>query len=71
MRSRRARSPRRWSRAGCAVLEVTLRTPAALDAIRAMNQVPGAIVGAGTVINPAQLDEALAAGARVHRLARA
>jgi len=48
---------------GLKVLEVTLRTPAALDAIREMKQVPGAIVGAGTVTNPAELDEALAAGA--------
>ncbi len=48
---------------GLRVLEVTLRTPAALDAIRAMKEVPGAIVGAGTVLNPRQLDEALKAGA--------
>lgn len=48
---------------GLPVLEVTLRTPAALDAIRAMKQVAGAIVGAGTVLNPADLDAALAAGA--------
>lgn len=47
---------------GLRVLEVTLRTPAALDAIRAMKQVEGAIVGAGTVTNPAQLDDALNAG---------
>ena len=47
---------------GLPVLEVTLRTPVALDAIAAMKQVPGAIVGAGTVTNPAQLDEAVAAG---------
>jgi 2-dehydro-3-deoxyphosphogluconate aldolase / (4S)-4-hydroxy-2-oxoglutarate aldolase len=47
---------------GLRVLEVTLRTPAALDAIRAMKQVPGAIVGAGTVTNPQQLDDAIAAG---------
>ena len=47
---------------GLKVLEVTLRTPAALDAIRAMKQVPGAVVGAGTVLDPAQLDQALAAG---------
>lgn len=45
------------------VLEVTLRTAAALPAIRAMRQVPGAIVGAGTVLNPGQLDAALEAGA--------
>src|SRR5690606_13781078 len=48
---------------GLTVLEVTLRTPAALDAIRQMKQVPGAIVGAGTVTNERQLDEALEAGA--------
>ena len=48
---------------GLKVLEVTLRTPAALDAIREMKQVPGAVVGAGTVTNSAELDEALAAGA--------
>lgn len=47
---------------GLTVLEVTLRTPAALDAIRAMKQVPGAIVGAGTVTNEKQLDDAIAAG---------
>ncbi len=48
---------------GLNVLEVTLRTPAALDAIREMKQVPGAVVGAGTVTNPVELDNALAAGA--------
>ena len=47
---------------GLRVLEVTLRTPAALDAIRAMKEVEGAIVGAGTVTNPKELDAALAAG---------
>ncbi|WP_120716442.1 bifunctional 4-hydroxy-2-oxoglutarate aldolase/2-dehydro-3-deoxy-phosphogluconate aldolase [Tsuneonella amylolytica] len=47
---------------GLRVLEVTLRTPAALEAIRAMKSVEGAIVGAGTVTNPDQLDEALDAG---------
>ena len=41
---------------GLDVLEITLRTPAALDAIRAiMAEVEGAIVGAGTVRNPGQL----------------
>ena len=49
---------------GLRVLEVTLRTPAALEAIRAMRQVPGAIVGAGTVTNPAQLAQALDAGSQ-------
>ena len=48
---------------GLPVLEVTLRTPAALDASRAMKQVPGAVVGAGTVLDPAQLACALDAGA--------
>lgn len=47
---------------GLRVLEVTLRTPAALDAIRAMKTVDGAIVGAGTVTNPAELEDALEAG---------
>lgn len=48
---------------GLPALEVTLRTPCALDVIRAMKQVPGAVVGAGTVLGPADLDRALAAGA--------
>lgn len=47
---------------GLPVLEVTLRTPAALAAITAMKQVAGAIVGAGTVTNPVELDAALEAG---------
>lgn len=47
---------------GLPVLEVTLRTPCALDVIRAMRDVPGAIVGAGTVLGPDDLDKALAAG---------
>lgn len=48
---------------GLPALEVTLRTPAALEAVAAMKQVPGAMVGAGTVTNPAELDQALNAGA--------
>ncbi|WP_353205199.1 bifunctional 4-hydroxy-2-oxoglutarate aldolase/2-dehydro-3-deoxy-phosphogluconate aldolase [Sphingomonas sp.] len=48
---------------GLKVLEVTLRTPAALDAIRGMKKVPGAIVGAGTVVNPEQFAAAMDAGA--------
>ncbi|MAM37829.1 MAG: 2-dehydro-3-deoxyphosphogluconate aldolase [Erythrobacter sp.] len=47
---------------GLRVLEVTLRTPAALDAIRAMKQVDGAIVGAGTVTNQQELADAIDAG---------
>ena len=45
------------------VLEVTLRTPLALKAIREMSQVTGAIVGAGTVLDAHQLSEAADAGA--------
>ena len=48
---------------GLPVLEVTLRTPAALDALAAMKRVPGAIVGAGTVLDERQLDAAILAGA--------
>jgi 2-dehydro-3-deoxyphosphogluconate aldolase/(4S)-4-hydroxy-2-oxoglutarate aldolase len=50
--------------AGLPAIEVTLRTPSALAAIAAMATVPGAVVGAGTVIRTVQLDEVLAAGAR-------
>jgi 2-dehydro-3-deoxyphosphogluconate aldolase/(4S)-4-hydroxy-2-oxoglutarate aldolase len=48
--------------AGLPVLEVTLRTPAALGAIRQMAKVSGAIVGAGTVLNEQQLGDAIEAG---------
>ncbi|MBW6525388.1 bifunctional 4-hydroxy-2-oxoglutarate aldolase/2-dehydro-3-deoxy-phosphogluconate aldolase [Sphingomonas sp. RHCKR7] len=48
---------------GLKVLEVTLRTPAALDAIRAMKEVPGAIVGAGTVVTAEQVAQVRDAGA--------
>ncbi|MEQ1496160.1 MAG: bifunctional 4-hydroxy-2-oxoglutarate aldolase/2-dehydro-3-deoxy-phosphogluconate aldolase [Novosphingobium sp.] len=47
---------------GLPVLEVTLRTASALEVIREMKQVPGAIVGAGTVLNEFALEDALAAG---------
>jgi 2-dehydro-3-deoxyphosphogluconate aldolase / (4S)-4-hydroxy-2-oxoglutarate aldolase len=50
-------------RGGLRVLEVTLRTPAAIDAIREMKQVPGAIVGAGTVVNPQQFEQVMKADA--------
>jgi len=49
---------------GLPALEVTLRTPAALDVIREMAKVPGAVVGAGTVLNPDQLHQARDAGAK-------
>ncbi|GAA0866978.1 bifunctional 4-hydroxy-2-oxoglutarate aldolase/2-dehydro-3-deoxy-phosphogluconate aldolase [Sphingopyxis soli] len=48
---------------GLPVLEVTLRTPAALDALTAMKAVKGAVVGAGTVLDPAMLNSAIHAGA--------
>ena len=50
--------------AGLPVLEITMRTPLALDAIRAMSRVEGAIAGAGTVLNEAQLGQATEAGSR-------
>ncbi|MBQ0889858.1 bifunctional 4-hydroxy-2-oxoglutarate aldolase/2-dehydro-3-deoxy-phosphogluconate aldolase, partial [Streptomyces sp. RM72] len=50
---------------GLPAIEVTLRTPVALDAIRAIaDEVPGAVVGAGTVITAEQVAEVVAAGAR-------
>ncbi|MER7562945.1 bifunctional 4-hydroxy-2-oxoglutarate aldolase/2-dehydro-3-deoxy-phosphogluconate aldolase [Streptomyces sp. NPDC097941] len=50
---------------GLSAIEVTLRTPVALDAIRAIaGEVPEAVVGAGTVITPEQVKDSVAAGAR-------
>lgn len=49
---------------GLPALEVTLRTPCALDAIRAMADVEGGVVGAGTLITPADVKAAKAAGAK-------
>ncbi|MES4612960.1 MAG: bifunctional 4-hydroxy-2-oxoglutarate aldolase/2-dehydro-3-deoxy-phosphogluconate aldolase [Ewingella sp.] len=50
---------------GVRVLEVTLRTACAVDAIKAIaKEVPDAIIGAGTVLNPEQLAEVTAAGAQ-------
>ena len=48
---------------GLPALEVTLRTPCALDAIREMAQVPGGVVGAGTLLTPKDVRAAKAAGA--------
>ena len=48
---------------GLPALEVTLRTPAALDAIREMAAVPGGVVGAGTLLTPKDVENAKAAGA--------
>ena len=50
---------------GISTIEITLRTPAALDAIRAIAQAaPEMIVGAGTVLSAEDLDAAIEAGAR-------
>ncbi len=49
---------------GLPALEVTLRTPAALEAIRRMAEVPGGVVGAGTLVTPKDVRAAKAAGAR-------
>jgi 2-dehydro-3-deoxyphosphogluconate aldolase / (4S)-4-hydroxy-2-oxoglutarate aldolase len=48
---------------GLPVLEVTLRTPAALEAIREMAGVEGGFVGAGTILTAQNVHDALAAGA--------
>ena len=48
---------------GLPVAEVTFRTPAAADAIRAMADRGDLLLGAGTVLTPAQVDQAVAAGA--------
>ncbi|HEX7342364.1 MAG TPA: bifunctional 4-hydroxy-2-oxoglutarate aldolase/2-dehydro-3-deoxy-phosphogluconate aldolase [Rhodanobacteraceae bacterium] len=49
---------------GTPAIEITLRTPVALDAIRAVaEEVPGAHVGAGTVLTPADLEAVTRAGA--------
>ena len=50
---------------GLPAIEVTLRTPAALDAVRAIAaEVPEAVVGTGTVVTPEQVTASVAAGAR-------
>ena len=50
---------------GISVLEVTLRTPVALDAIRAIAQaLPDSMIGAGTVTNAKQLKDVTDAGAK-------
>ena len=49
---------------GLPALEVTLRTPAALDVIREMASVPGGVVGAGTLLTPADVQAAKEAGAQ-------
>jgi 2-dehydro-3-deoxyphosphogluconate aldolase/(4S)-4-hydroxy-2-oxoglutarate aldolase len=50
---------------GLPVIEITLRTAAGLEAIRAISaEVPGAVVGAGTALSAAQFENSVAAGAK-------
>lgn len=50
---------------GIGIIEVTLRTPSALDSLRRIvAEVPGMITGAGTVLNPEQAEKAVEAGAQ-------
>lgn len=50
---------------GLKAIEITLRTPAALEAIRLVaNEVEGAVAGAGTILNAAQFDQAVEAGSK-------
>ena len=50
---------------GLPAIELTLRTPVALDAMRAIaEEVPEILLGAGTIVSPAQADQAVAAGAQ-------
>ena len=52
-------------RGGLTILEITLRTPVALAAMRQMAEnIPGALIGAGTVLTPEQGQDAIDAGAR-------
>lgn len=52
-------------RGGLTILEITLRTPVALEAMRQMAEnIPGALIGAGTVLTPEQGQDAIDAGAR-------
>ena len=63
--SRAAATAQALVNGGLRAIEVTLRTPAALEAIRRITtEVPDAICGAGTVLRAADLDAAAAAGAR-------
>ena len=50
---------------GLKAIEVTMRTPAALDAVRAVaDEVEGAVPGAGTILNAQHFEQAVAAGAQ-------
>ena len=65
------RWPARWRRGGLPAIEITLRTPDALEAIRRVaGGGPRRVVGAGTILNAGQFDEAAAAGSQIHRQPR-
>ena len=49
---------------GVRMLEVTLRTPVALEAAKAMIEVPEAVVGIGTILSPDDLKRTEALGAK-------
>lgn len=50
---------------GLKAIEITLRTPAAMEAIRAVaDEVPDCVCGAGTILGPKQFEEVVAAGAK-------
>lgn len=56
---------RALAKGGLKVIEITMRTPAALEAIRrAAAEVPEAVVGAGTILNSTQFEEAAEAGSK-------
>jgi 2-dehydro-3-deoxyphosphogluconate aldolase/(4S)-4-hydroxy-2-oxoglutarate aldolase len=56
---------RALARGGLPVIEITMRTPHALEAIRrAAAEVPEAVVGAGTILTAAQFDQAAGAGSK-------
>lgn len=49
---------------GLPCMEITFRTAAAADAIKAASQIPGMLVGAGTVLNTQNVDRAIDCGAK-------
>lgn len=59
-----ARIARKLAADGMPAVEITLRSPRALDCIRAISELPNIIAGAGTVLTPQQMDDARNAGAR-------
>jgi 2-dehydro-3-deoxyphosphogluconate aldolase/(4S)-4-hydroxy-2-oxoglutarate aldolase len=55
---------RALARGGLKVIEITLRTKSALESIRRAAEVPEAVVGAGTILDGKQFDEAVKAGSK-------